>query len=88
MLQIKKGELAFPSYAIKKTIMVFCSRIDNIRYSNALLVEEEFETAMEKKDFDLALKIYKTAKSDVDIICSKLERPSDKSAVSTSLKYA
>ena len=86
MLQIKKGELTFPSYTIKKTMTVFCSRIDSIRYSSALLAEEEFEAAIEKKDFDLALKIYKTAKSDVDVICSKLKRPSEKSVVSTSLK--
>ena len=85
ILQINKGDLVFPSFAIKRTLKIFSSRSDSIKYANAVLLEEEFQSAMENKDFDLALSVYRTAKLDVDVLCQKLKRPLEKSTVSSPL---
>ncbi|XP_065059702.1 fanconi-associated nuclease 1-like [Rhopilema esculentum] len=73
ILQIKKGELIFPSYKITKSATVFKSRDDVINYNEATQTQEEFYLAMEDKDFDKALILYQKARKEVDNIFLKLQ---------------
>ena len=73
ILQIKKGELIFPSYKIIKSATVFKSRDDVINYNEATQTQEEFYLAMEDKDFDKALVLHQKARKEVDNICLQLK---------------
>ena len=73
--------MVFPSYKIRKLTTVFKTRGNCIEYTHAVSKEEEFQSAMEVKDFDTALSIYKIVRVEVDDTISKLEISSKKSEV-------
>ncbi|CAI9738260.1 fanconi-associated nuclease 1-like [Octopus vulgaris] len=62
MLQVNIGRVVFPSYKIHRQTEIFQSRNDLIRYGDAIQLDSEMVSRMEKKDLSGAYEVYLKAK--------------------------
>ncbi|XP_014768704.1 fanconi-associated nuclease 1 [Octopus bimaculoides] len=62
MLQVNIGRVVFPTYKIHRQTEIFQSRNDLIRYGDAIQLDSEMVSRMEKKDLSGAYEVYLKAK--------------------------
>ncbi|XP_060082746.1 fanconi-associated nuclease 1-like [Ylistrum balloti] len=66
MLQVNIGKVVYPAYTVNKSTAIFGDRDTFLSFTNAVTMECDILTKIEKKDFDHAFNIYQSAYAEYD----------------------